>query len=101
MTMIPLPADLAGAPLDELKQWLAISGTQDDALLTRILGSAFQVCIQFTGLEPGDWLTLDEALRHGIIRFAAHNYRERDLGNSDSIPAAVTALWRPWRKMRL
>ena len=101
MTTIPIPADLGGAPLGELKQWLAISGTNDDALLTRLLESAYQMCIQFTGIEPGNWADLDEALRHGIIRYAAHHYRERDLSEAGHIPAAVAALWRPWRSLRL
>jgi uncharacterized phiE125 gp8 family phage protein len=42
---------------------------------------------------------LPEALRHGIVRLAAHLYVSRD--RPDGPPAAVTALWRPWRRLRL
>ena len=42
---------------------------------------------------------LPEALRHGIVRLAAHLYTER--GEGAAPPAAVTALWRPWRRLRL
>lgn len=45
---------------------------------------------------------LPEALRHGIVRLAAHLYAHRDdQGRDASPPAAVTALWRPWRRLRL
>ncbi|HYN45761.1 MAG TPA: hypothetical protein VES64_03630 [Allosphingosinicella sp.] len=44
---------------------------------------------------------LPEALRHGIVRMAAHLYSERDRRPGGEPPAAVTALWRPWRRLRL
>lgn len=53
------------------------------------------------GLAP-NWAALPEGLRHGILRLAAHNYRERDASSSTAQPpAAVTALWRPYRELRL
>lgn len=65
-------------------------------------GLTRRFAVRFTaGLAP-DWETLPEALRHGILRFAAHQHREReDSGASPAPPAAVAALWRPWRRMRL
>ena len=58
-----------------------------------------------------DWAALDPALRQGIIRLAAHYYRERDYHERESgaraasappaAPAAVAALWQPWRRLRL
>lgn len=38
-------------------------------------------------------------LTQGVIRLAAHLYSVRDTGQAP--PAAVTALWRPWRRVRL
>jgi uncharacterized phiE125 gp8 family phage protein len=50
------------------------------------------------------WADLPATLRHGILRLAAHFYTSRS-GESGSRneepPAAVTALWRPYRRMRL
>ncbi len=43
---------------------------------------------------------LPEALRQGLLRLVAHLYGTRDGGES-APPAAVIALWRPWRRMRL
>lgn len=42
-----------------------------------------------------------EPLRHGVLRLAAHLYAQRDSGRPAEPPAAVTALWRPWRRLRL
>lgn len=51
-----------------------------------------------------DWNGLPEALRQGIVRLVAHLYAHRDDAAADERtgpPAAVAALWRPWRRMRL
>jgi uncharacterized phiE125 gp8 family phage protein len=49
------------------------------------------------------WSDLPAALRHGILRLAAHFYTVRTAeGRSvDPLPAAVAALWRPYRRLRL
>lgn len=44
---------------------------------------------------------LPEAIRHGIVRLAAHLYANRDRAETPGPPASVTALWRPWRRLRL
>lgn len=41
-----------------------------------------------------------EPLRQGILRLTAHLFNERD-GDGGQPPAAVTALWRPYRRMVL
>lgn len=64
-------------------------------------GAAGRIAVRFVaGLAPG-WGSLPEGLRHGIVRLAAHLYRERDAADPVQPPAAVTALWGPWRRMRL
>ena len=173
------PADMSGAPLDELKQWLGISRDAENSLLIGLLQTSLEFCEAFTGLIPlemtceetlpagrqwtklsagpvraitavelvgpdnarstlpisgyeleidsdatgsvrlktatssdlvvavyvaglaADWIVLPAALRHGIIRLAAHHYLARDKSDDDSPPAAVTALWRPWKKVQL
>ena len=41
-----------------------------------------------------------EPIRQGVLRLVAHLYASRDGGGGEP-PAAVTALWRPYRRMRL
>ncbi|MBV7255209.1 head-tail connector protein [Pacificimonas sp. WHA3] len=48
-----------------------------------------------------DWNDLPEAVRQGIIRLVAHLYAHRDGADDAGPPAAIAALWRPWRRMRL
>ena len=100
-----MPIDYNGPPLAELKQWLAITTAHDDALLVHLIEVADEMCRRFTGTAladwPVEWAALDPALRQGIVRFAAHQYRERDAGGATAPPAAVTALWRPFRRVML
>ncbi|HOB13727.1 MAG TPA: phage head-tail connector protein [Novosphingobium sp.] len=177
---IVTPAALAPAALSELKDWLGITTTSDDAQLTALLRAALEACEDFTGIMPlqqdceevlpassawqvlrtrpvqaitglegipaegarfalpnanyaieldadgggrvlisnpgaagrvavrltaglaADWPSLPEALRHGVLRLAAFQYREREGDRASALPpAAVAALWRPWRRLRL
>ncbi|WP_022682166.1 head-tail connector protein [Sphingobium bisphenolivorans] len=43
---------------------------------------------------------LPDAIRQGIVRLAAEHFGARD-GQVATPPAVVSALWRPWRRMRL
>ena len=101
---------LTGIPAEGARFALAVGSyaidlDADGGGLVRVLdqGSAGRIAVTFlAGLAP-DWSTLPEALRHGVLRLAAHQYRNREGGGlSGAIPpAAVAALWRPWRRMRL
>ena len=180
MRAIVTPATLSPTALAELKQWLGITTTYDDAPLEALLRAGLEMCEAFTGVMPletgceetlplasgwqnlrtrpvqsitalsglsatgdrfaltpqayaidlladgsgrvnvmtpgaatrivvgftagmaPDWQSLPEALRQGILRLAAHQHRERESSGAGPIPpAAVAALWRPWRRMRL
>jgi uncharacterized phiE125 gp8 family phage protein len=41
-----------------------------------------------------------EPVRQGVLRLIAHLFTVRD-GDGGAVPAAVTALWQPYRRMRL
>jgi len=65
-------------------------------------GIAGRVAVRFTAGLASDWASLPDGLRHGVVRLAAHHYRQRDNGEKGPVPpAAVAALWRPWRGLRL
>lgn len=94
---------------DGTRSAIAASGYEleleaDGAAKVRLLhpGTPTRVAVGFTaGLAP-DWDSLPDSLRQGVLRLAAYQHRERDSGASGaSPPAAVAALWRPWRRMRL
>jgi len=95
----PEGARFALAPAD-----YAIDLDADGGAHVRIVnpGAAGRVAVRFTaGLAP-DWAGLPDGVRHGVIRLAAEAYRRRDgEGQGLSPPAAIVALWRPWRRMRV
>jgi len=72
-------------------------------------GEATRVRVSYSAGMARDAGRLPEALRHGIVRLAAHLYTHRDRvdpgsgsgAGASGPPAAVTALWRPWRRLRL
>ena len=65
-------------------------------------GAPQRLAVRFSaGLAP-DWAALPPGLRHGVIRLAAELYRDRtETGTARTPPAAVAALWRPWRGLCL
>ena len=65
-------------------------------------GLTDRVAVRFSAGMGATWASLPEGLRHGIVRLAAHQYRAREVADKATLPpAAVVALWRPWRSMRL
>ena len=64
-------------------------------------GSAGRVLVRYRAGLAGDWNGVPEPLRHGVVRMAAHLYTHRDLEGGAGPPAAVTALWLPYRRLRL
>ncbi|WBY16837.1 hypothetical protein PF049_01335 [Erythrobacteraceae bacterium WH01K] len=72
-------------------------------------GSAGRVAVRYIAGLAADWESLPAGLKHGILRLAAHHYRSRGNGADGEVaaapraapPAAIAALWRPWRIMRI
>lgn len=64
-------------------------------------GAATRLLVHYEAGLATDWAGLPEAIRQGIVRLATHLYSHRDAADEGTPPAAVVALWRPWRRMRL
>lgn len=63
-------------------------------------GSASRIEVLYAAGLAAHWGDLPEPLRQGIVRLAAHVHLARDTGDATP-PAMVSALWRPWRVVRL
>ncbi|WP_338467030.1 hypothetical protein RXV95_00280 [Novosphingobium sp. ZN18A2] len=97
-----LAIDGSRRPLDptDYELDLGADGTGRLRLLAPV-GEGRIVAGYTAGLSP-DWAGLPEALRQGLVRLAAFQHRERDSGGASPLPpAAVSALWRPWRRVRV
>ena len=87
-----LPADGYAIDIDARGEgWIRVTAA----------GDATRVRVSYgAGLAP-QWSGAPEALRQGIVRLAAHFYTHRDEAEGGAPPAAVSALWRPWRRLGL
>lgn len=91
-TFAPLDAGQYEVEIDHhgIGKFRCISSRQERAVAVRYI----------VGLAES-WATLPDGLRHGIVRIAAHHYRDRDAEKPLQPPASVAALWKPWRQVRL
>lgn len=70
-----------------------------DADATGWVKSPVAVRVTFTTGLASDWAGLPAPLRQGVAMLAAHLFSDR--AGSAPVPAAVSALWRPFRSVRL
>ncbi|MDB5685369.1 MAG: hypothetical protein JWM75_3067 [Sphingomonas bacterium] len=89
---VTLPIDSYGIDID---------GNGDGWVRIRQAGGARRVTVHYSAGTADGWTGLPEPIRQGIIRLTAHLYTHRDAADDGGPPAAVAALWRPWRRMRL
>jgi uncharacterized phiE125 gp8 family phage protein len=85
-------------PLPDAAFAIDIDGAGDGWVRLCGVGST-RIEVSLTAGMAVDWASLPAPIRHGVVMLAAHLYDERDAGSAP--PAAVTALWRPFRRMRL
>ncbi len=57
--------------------------------------------VAFRAGLAADWNGVPEPIRQGLMRLVAHLFRHRDAADAGPPPAAVAAMWRPWRRLRL
>ena len=62
-------------------------------------GGAMQVVAVCEAGKAAGWASLPAPIRQGVVLLAAHLFDERDA--SVAPPAAITALWRPFRRVAL
>ena len=84
------------ALLDDVKLHLRVSGTDSDALLTRLINSAVREFVSFTGIPAESVLTAEEDAVNGIILAVQADY-DGDPAKQAVYMAAAHALWMPYR----
>jgi uncharacterized phiE125 gp8 family phage protein len=96
-----LAEDGEASPLEAGAYAIDIDAAGDGWVRVLDAAGAKRVVVSYRAGMAAEPNGIPEALRHGIIRLAAHLYTHRDEAEQAGPPAAVTALWRPWRRLRL
>ncbi len=96
-----LPAEGSGFALATDARETQIDANGDGWVRVTRPGAAGRVEIAYQAGLSDDAGSVPDALRQGIVMLCAHLHRMRDGEGGSAPPAAVTALWRPWRRVRL
>jgi uncharacterized phiE125 gp8 family phage protein len=96
-----IPADGASFPLDATHYSTRIDASGDAYISVRQPGAAGRVEVEYQAGLAESWSELPESLRLAILRLTGHLHLHRDDASDAGPPAAVAALLRPWRRMRL
>lgn len=99
VTGLPQDGDPFALPVEDYA--IDIDGHGDGWVRVTDGGQVKRVWVVYQAGFGPDWNAVPEPLRQGIVRLVAHLFTHRDAVDDPGPPAAVTALWRPWRRMRL
>lgn len=80
--------------------WMGELDPADGSLIAAQSAGAWRVQVSGIAGLASDENDVPEPIRQGVLRLVAHLFTARD-GNDAEPPAAVTALWRPYRRIRL
>jgi uncharacterized phiE125 gp8 family phage protein len=98
-----IPAEGAAQALPSEAYGIDIDSAGDGWVRLTAPGDARRIRIGYQAGLAGAWTELPAGPRQGILRLAAHFYTNRAAESARALepPAAVTALWRPYRRIRL
>lgn len=94
-----LPAEGAAFALPAGSYAVDIDVSGDGWVRTVAPGAAGRIRVTLSAGTAAGWGDLPPPLAQGTVLLIAHLFEHREAGASP--PAAVSALWRPWRRMRL
>jgi uncharacterized phiE125 gp8 family phage protein len=94
-----LDASGAATAMSSSAYSLDINSSGDGWVRVTQANGATRVRVSGTAGIADDENGVPEPIRHGVLRLTAHLFTDRD-GAGGEPPAAVTALWRPYRRLR-
>lgn len=95
-----VPLEGAAVPLPPTGYAIDIDARGDGWVRVIDAAGAARVQVGYTAGMAAEWAALPPAIRQGAVRLTAHLHQQRE-DDAAVPPAAVTALWRPWRRMRI
>lgn len=94
-----LPADGAAFALPVGSYAIDLDADGEGWVRTVMPGAAGRVRVTYGAGAAAGWDDLPPPLAQGVVLLTAHLFEHRE--GDAAPPAAVSALWRPWRRMRL
>lgn len=94
-----LPAEGAGFALPAGSYAIDIDAAKEGWVRVTSPSAAGRVRVGYAAGLAAEWSGLPAPLAQGVVLLAAHLFEARASGGAP--PAAVAALWRPWRRLRL
>jgi hypothetical protein len=99
-----MPAGVIAAAVAAARAHLRLEDGAEAGVLSAHAASALALAEAFCGTvlvprDGGSWDALPPPVAQGVVLLIAHLFADRD--GTAAPPAAVAALWRPWRRMRL
>jgi uncharacterized phiE125 gp8 family phage protein len=89
---VPLPAGAYQTDIDAAEcGWVRVTGAGDPRAIR----------VRYRAGLAADWTELPEPLAQGALRLTGHLFAHRAGQSDGEPPAAVTALWRPYRLLRV
>lgn len=95
-----LSVEVEGVALAPEAYAVDIDASGDGWVRARLVDGPGKVRVRYQAGMAAEEEGLPDAIRQGIVRLAAEHFVARD-GEVATPPAVVSALWRPWRRMRL
>lgn len=95
-----LSVEVEGVALAPEAYAVDIDASGDGWVRARLVDGPGKVTVRYQAGMAAEEEGLPDAIRQGIVRLAAEHFVARD-GAVATPPAVVSALWRPWRRMRL
>lgn len=104
MTEAAVPPGVIAGAVAAARAYLRLESGAEEALLTTLAAGAIEVAEAFCGAtlvvrDNGVWSDLPAPIAQGVVMLVAHQFGDR--GGDREPPAAVSALWRPYRRVRL
>ena len=100
-SMVGLPAEGASFALPVHAYMIDIDLNHDGWVRVMEPGIAGRIDVTYQAGMAANWDALPEPLRLATMRLLGHLHAVRDDPDDKGPPAAVAALLRPWRRMRL
>jgi uncharacterized phiE125 gp8 family phage protein len=100
-SVLGIPAEGAAFLMPASDYAIDIDANGDGWVRVLNAGAAGRIDVTVEAGLAVDWVSLAEPIRLAVLRLTGYLHTHRDGGDDGGPPAAVAALLRPWRRMRL